>query len=68
MYIASGWNLNLKDRYTNIKIDVTVNKTCELLNSSLILEYSRIDSRLLKVIYVLKKWNHNPKSAKNKFN
>ena len=62
IYQASGWILKFKDNYTKIKIDLTINKLCELMNSSLILEYSKIDSRILKLIYVLKKWNHNPKS------
>ena len=68
MAIASGWILKIKDTFTNMKIDLTVNKTCELLNSSLIMEYSKLDSRLLKLSYVLKKWNHNPNSVHNKFN
>lgn len=64
-----GWILKLRDTVNNINIDLVVNKTCEVLNSSLILEYSRIDSRLLKLIYILKEWNHNPKSVvDNKFN
>ena len=68
MLISSGWILKLKDTKTNINIDLMVNKTCEVMNSSLIFEYSRIDSRLLKLIYVLKEWNHNPHSVFNKFN
>ena len=68
MLISSGWILKLKDTKTNINIDLMVNKTCEVMNSSLIFEYSRIDSRLLKLIYVLKEWNHNPRSVFNKLN
>jgi hypothetical protein len=41
---SSGWILQMKDTVNNVKIDVMVNKTSEVLNSSLLFEYSRIDS------------------------
>ena len=65
---SSGWILSFKDNLTKINIDLMVNKTTEILNSFLIFEYSRIDSRLHKLIYILKDWNHCSNSKFHKFN
>ena len=65
---STGWILSFKDNLTKISIDLMVNKTTEILNSFLILEYSRIDSRFLKLIYILKDWNHCSHSKFHKFN
>lgn len=51
---SSGWILQIKDLQNDIHIDIMVNKTSEVINSALIFEYSRIDSRLNKLIHVLK--------------
>ena len=57
MLIKPGWILRLKDTSTDISIDIMVNKTSEVLHSMLILQYSMMDSRFLKIVHILKQWN-----------
>ena len=55
--IQSGFLLEVKDRYNNIELDITVNKTLELLNSHLVGAYGAYDSRFIKLALYLKAWN-----------
>ena len=55
----SGWILRFKDTLYNIEIDIMVNKTSEVLNSMLVLEYARMDKRFHKLALFLKKWSKN---------
>jgi DNA polymerase sigma len=53
----SGWILQVKDLKYGIDIDIMVNKTAEIENSLLIMEYVKLEPRLLKVIHFLKSKN-----------
>ena len=56
---SSGWILRFEDSKYKMKIDIMVNKISEIENSGLILQYSLIDERFRKLIYILKTWNNN---------
>ena len=53
----SGWILRFEDTYHHIDIDIMVNKTSEVLNSMLVLEYARLDERFHKLALFLKRWS-----------
>lgn len=66
MLIKPGWILRLRDASLNISIDIMVNKTSEVLHSMLILQYSLIDQRFLKIVQILKHWNSHLSERKSK--
>lgn len=53
----SGWILRFEDTFHHIDIDIMVNKTSEVLNSMLVLEYARLDERFHKLALFLKRWS-----------
>ena len=50
----SGWILRFTDQKYQIQIDIMVNKTSEIYNSMLVLEYALLDQRFHKLAIVLK--------------
>ena len=52
-----GWILQFEDTKYKMHIDIMVNKTSEVLNSMLILQYATIDKRFHRLALVIKEWN-----------
>ena len=57
--MKSGFILQVKDTFLDIKIDFMINRRSEVLNSLLLLEYCQLDSRFIKVAQTLKLWNQS---------
>ena len=55
--IKAGWLLRLVDTHLRIKMDITVNKTAELHNTNLVLQYCKLEPRFVKVMHFLKEHN-----------
>jgi len=53
----SGWILQFEDTKYKMDIDIMINKTSEVLNSMLILQYATIDKRFHQLALVIKEWN-----------
>lgn len=53
----SGWILELKDQKHNVDVDILVNKTAEIKNSHLLMQYVEMDSRFQAITHTLKAWN-----------
>jgi DNA polymerase sigma len=53
----AGWIMELKDKILGVEIDFSVNKNSEISNSHLILQYAKLDSRLIKLVFFLKQAN-----------
>ncbi|CDW77137.1 poly rna polymerase gld-2-like protein a [Stylonychia lemnae] len=62
--MKSGVMLSLFDKINKMRIEIQVNKYCELMNSQLIQTYAKIDSRFFQLVLLLKKWNRNKFSNK----
>jgi DNA polymerase sigma len=50
----AGWILKFRDTLLETDIDLMINKNSEVLNSLLLLQYSQLDERFMKVTYFLK--------------
>ena len=55
--IQSGVLLSVKDKLNQIEVDITINKTMEVLNSHLVSAYGSYDTRFVKLALYLKAWN-----------
>ncbi|CDW84585.1 nucleotidyltransferase family protein [Stylonychia lemnae] len=55
--MKSGVMLGLLDEANNVRIEIQINKLCELLNSELIKTYAMIDKRFMQLVLLLKQWN-----------
>ena len=55
--IQSGILLSFKDNWNQIEVDITINKTTEILNSHLVCAYGQYDIRFVKLALYLKAWN-----------
>lgn len=55
--IKSGYLLTMRDRFYDIEVEITVNKTVELYNSALLYTYAACDFRFYQLVIFLKKWN-----------
>jgi len=55
--IQSGVLLSVRDQLNQIDVDITINKTLEILNSHLVNTYSAFDIRFVKLALLIKTWN-----------
>lgn len=49
--------LSVRDQLNRIDVDITINKTLEIVNSSLVNTYASYDVRFVKLALVIKTWN-----------
>lgn len=59
--------VTLQNQKITIDVDILVNKFLEILNSELVLTYSKMDSRFKDAALVLKRWSKKSATSENKF-